>query len=59
MTNYQKLIKKIEQGNYIMSNRTYESLGDSKPFFDYHLESIGAVKKELTFPANHFKIVMP
>lgn len=59
MTNYEKLIAKIEKGGYIMSYRTYESLGDSKPFFDHYLKSIGAVKKDVKELAGHFQIVMP
>lgn len=42
-----------------MSNRTYESLGDNKHFFDHYLKSIGAVKKEVTGITGHFKIVTP
>lgn len=57
-TNYQRLLNKIATGYYIMSHATYEKLGDSKPIFDYHLKSIGAVKTELEFPSKHFKITI-
>ena len=59
MTNYEKLLSKIEKGGYIMSYRTYESLQDNKVYFDRYLQSIGAIKKEVQGITGHFKIVMP